>query len=279
MEQSLFMGLLDYLKRLLESWGNSTLDFLPRIILATVILFLFFVLGKIAKKASLRVYSRAFKSNTDIAKIIASVVYFAFLLFGVFLVLEILGLEQVLTKLLAGAGIIGIVAGFAFKDIASNVFSGLLLNVQQPFKVGDWVSMEGAYGTVVKISWLTTTVQNTTGQEVYVPNQIIYTNIFTNYTSLTKRRITIQCSIPADSNLEHVKAVALDETSKSQYLLNTESVDFYFTDIVCASSVPTFKFEVSFWTRFSTESDYQKAMSDAIINIKKRFEEEKIKLA
>jgi len=269
------MNTVDYLKKIVESWEHATLVFLPKIFLAIVVLLLFFMLARMGRKISMRFYSRAIKSNADIARIIAAVIYFFLLLSGVFIALEILGLEKVLTKLLAGAGIVGIVAGFAFKDIASNVFAGLLLNLQRPIKVGDWVRIDNNYGTVLEISWLTTTIETIPGQEVFVPNQIIYSSTFTNFTTFNKRRIILRSGVPYGSDLEHVKSVAVDEIKKGENILENEVVDFYYTNI----GESTFDFEVSFWISFSKENDYQNAMSDAIMRIKKRFESEKIALA
>ena len=269
------MNTVEYLKRILENWERSTLDYLPKIFLAILVLAAFFLLARIGRNTSAKFYSGPTKSGSGISKIVATVIYFFLLVSGVFIALEILGLEQVLTKLLAGAGIIGIIAGFAFKDIASNAFAGLLLSIERPIKVGDWVELDSAYGKVVKISWLTTALENISGQEVFVPNQIIYSNTFTNFTTFSKRRIIIRSGVTATNDLAFVKSVAMDEIKKGDYSLENEEVDFYYTTVGNSG----FNFELSFWVRFNTENDYQQAMSDTIMRIKKRFENEKITLA
>ena len=197
------------------------------------------------------------------------------MLSGAFFALEVLGLESVLAKLLAGAGVVGIVAGFAFKDIASNVFAGLLLNLQHPFKVGDWVTIDDNFGIITQIGWITTSIKSIAGQEVFVPNQLIYNNTFTNYSSYQKRRIILQSGVSYGDDLEQVKRVALEEINSIEALLQEESVDFYFTSI--GSS--TFNFEVRFWIKFVHQKDYMNAMSETIMRIKQRFEKESISLA
>ena len=194
---------------------------------------------------------------------------------GIFLALDILGLEGVVTKMLAGAGIIGIVAGFAFKDIASNIFGGLVVNIQKPFKDGDWVKIDGKFGTINKIGWITTTIKTTTGQEVFVPNQIIYNNTFTNYSIYNKRRIVLQSAVTHYDDLELVKKVTLDEINQIESLLKTEIIDFYFTSIGSYA----YNFEVRYWIKYTKNPDYLSAMSEGIMRIKKRFEKEGIKIA
>lgn len=269
------MGNLKDIENLLNRWQQSVFDYLPKIALALVVLIAFYFLAKLFRTLSLKFYSKAFKKQSDVAKIISVVVYFFFLLSGVFLALEVLGLESVLTKLLAGAGIIGIVAGFAFKDIASNAFAGFLLNVQRPFKTGDWVKIKDNFGTIMDIGWITTSIKTISGQEVFVPNQIIYSNTFTNYSTFNKRRVILQSGVSYGDDLEHVKKVTLDEVQKIKSLLKDEAIDFYFTSIGSSA----YNFEVRFWIHFTHQKDYLNAMSETITRIKKRFEEENISIA
>ncbi|WP_299157628.1 mechanosensitive ion channel [uncultured Tenacibaculum sp.] len=260
---------------LLNKWQQSILDFLPKILLALIVLISFYFIARFFKSFGQKFYTKIFKTKPEAVKIIASIIYFFFLFSGVFLALEVLGLENLLTKLLAGAGIVGIVAGFAFKDIASNAFAGFLLNVQHPFKIGDWVKINNTFGTIETISWITTSIKTVTGQEVFVPNQLIYNNTFTNYSTYGKRRIVLKSGVSYGDDLTLVKTVTLDEVNKISSLLKNETVDFYFTEI----GDSTYNFEVRFWINFTHQKDYLKAKSDFIIHIKKRFEQENISIA
>lgn len=263
------------IQTLLEKWQASLIEYLPKIVLAILVLVIFYFIARFFKGVSLRFYNRVFKKQNDIAHLISVVVYFFFLLSGVFIALEVLGLEGVLTKLLAGAGIVGIVAGFAFKDIASNAFAGFLLNMQRPFAVGDWVNIDNSFGTIRDIGWITTSIKTISGQEVFVPNQLIYNNTFTNYSTFNKRRIILQSGVSYGDDLQHVREVALDEVKKIKALLPDEEIDFYFTSI----GDSTYNFEVRFWIKFTHQKDYLEAMSETIMRIKKRFEQEDISIA
>jgi len=266
---------ISYIRTLIDNWEKSVLEYLPDAFLSVVTLIAFILLAKFVRKIILMFYSKTIKVHQDIASIVASVIYFFFILSGVFLALQILGLESVLTKLLAGAGIIGIVAGFAFKDIASNLFAGLLLKSQQPFKKDDWVSIDNSYGAVQKLGWITTTIHTVPGQEVFVPNQLIYNTTFTNFSTFQKRRIILESGVSYGDDLDHVKSVALDEVKKIEEILPNEDIDFYFTKIGNSA----YNFQLRFWIAFSNNNDFQKAMSNIIMRIKKRFEQENISIA
>ena len=269
--------MIEHFKKILEGWKGATVDFLPKLVLAIATLFLFFILGKIVKKISLNIYSRSGLTSIhpDIAKAIAFIIYFFFLLSGVFIALEILGLERVLTKLLASAGVAGIIAGFAFKDIASNTFAGLLLKTRHPFKKGDWVRFNDEYGKVTDITLMTTSMKNIFGQQIFIPNQLIYNDTFTNFSTYGKRRILIKSGVSYGDDLEHAKEAAIDEIKKSSSFLPDDPIDFYYTEI----GDSTFNFELLFWIRFDNESDFYQVRSAAIMNIKKRFEKENISIA
>ncbi len=260
---------------LLERWGKDVFTYLPKIFLALFVFLIFYYLGKFIKNYSLKFYSKIFKKNQDIAKFISLGVYILLIFLGIFLALEILGLESLLTKLLAGAGIIGIVAGFAFKDIASNVFAGFLVNMQKPFKEGDWVAIDDNFGIIKDIGWITTSIKTISGQEVFIPNQLIYNHSFTNYSTFKKRRIILQSGVSYGDDLDLVKKAALDEINKIEYVLKKEDIDFYFTSIGDSA----YNFEIRFWIRFYKQTDYLNAMSEAIMRIKKRFEQENISIA
>ncbi len=258
-----------------QKWKVSLWEYLPNLFLAILVFTFFYFLAKVVRKISLNSYSRIFKKQSDVAKIISAFVYFLTLLLGVFFALEILGLDDVLSKLLASAGIIGIIASFAFKDIASNTFAGFLLNLERPFKKGEWVEIGDHYGIVRKIGWITTSIKTVNGQEVFVPNQVIYNTTFTNYSTFRKRRVVLQTGVSYGDDLEFVREVTLDEVQKISAVLKKDPIDFYFTNIGSSA----YNFEVRFWIRFNKQTDYLEAMNETIIRIKKRFEQENISIA
>jgi small conductance mechanosensitive channel len=263
------------LKSVLQHWEKSIIDELPNIFGGILIVVLFYFLAKSAKKITLSFYAKTIKKDSGLANIIGSFIYFFFLCSGVFLALQLVGYIQILTHLLAGAGIVGIVAGFAFKDVASNLFAGLLLKMQDPYRENDWVEIDSNYGYVLEVGWITTKIHTVPGQEVFVPNQLVYSNTFKNYSTFKKRRIILETGVSYGDDLDHVKAVALDEAKKSEDILQNENIDFYFTEIGSSS----YNFQLRFWIKFESNDDYRKAMSNIIMRIKKRFEEEKISIA
>jgi small conductance mechanosensitive channel len=259
----------------IQEFEKATMHFLPRFLLAAVVLVIFWLLARFIRNYSLKTKRSLRKGHENLSQAVSVVLYIFIFFTGIYFALEILGLEGYVTKMLAGAGIVGIVAGFAFKDIASNLFAGMLVNIQKPFKVDDWVMLDSVYGQVNEIGWITTTIANISGQQVFVPNQLIYNNTFKNYSTYSKRRVILKSGVSYGDDLEKVKEVALDEINQIKAMLPAEPIDFYFTEIGGYS----YNFEVRFWIGFVQQTDYLNAMSETIMRIKSRFEKENISIA
>lgn len=255
---------------LLEAWQNNLWAFLPKAITATCILALFWILAWLGRRLFLR-----HQPQRLAARITGWTVYALFIISGIFLALDAMGLTPFLTHMLAGAGIVGIIAGLALKDVASNFFSGLLVKFQHPFAPGDWVEVNSQFGKVIELGLLTTSLKTITGQIAFIPNQLVYSNNFTNYSSLKKWRIVVKCGVSYGDDLAHVKAATLDEITKLPCITAPEQADFYYTDI----GASTYNFEVRFWVPFEHYRDYLNATSDAIMHLKQRFDAENIDVA
>lgn len=81
--------------------------------------------------------------------------------------------DQKLTSLLATSGVIAMIVGLAIQINISNIFSGIAINIEQPFRVGDWVSI-GAFeeGKVIDITWRSTRIMSRAGSILSIPNSL-----------------------------------------------------------------------------------------------------------
>lgn len=266
---------LSLISKNLESWKIWAISMLPNFIAAIVVLILFAIFARTFRRASALLYQRFFPKNQHFAQLFSMMVFGFIWFMGILLALEILHLASYLTHLLAGAGIVGIIAGFAFKDIASNAFSGLLIKSEQPFKVHDWVSIKGTIGKVRNIGLVTVSLETLEGETALIPNQLIYSGEFFNYSTLRKKRVVISSGVSYGDDLEKVKNTALQLAQNWHFVINKQEIHFYFTDI--GSS--TFNFMLDFWAEFTSYEDYLAIKSQAIMELKRCFEQADISLA
>ncbi len=96
-----------------------------------------------------------------------------------------------ISGVLAFGGIGGIAVGFAAKDLLSNFFGGLMVYLDRPFKVGDWIRSpdKELEGTVEEIGWRQTRIRTFSKRPIYVPNSIFMNIIVENPSRMSHRRI------------------------------------------------------------------------------------------
>ncbi len=79
--------------------------------------------------------------------------------------------------LIAGLGVIGLAVGFALRDILENFLAGILLLLQRPFGLGELIEVAGQTGRVSEISLRATTLLTDQGEEVIIPNAMVYSGV------------------------------------------------------------------------------------------------------
>ena len=88
---------------------------------------------------------------------------------------------KTLTGLLATSGVLAMVIGLAIQMNISNIFSGLAINLERPFKIGDMVKIDGHLGKVENMNWRTTRIRSNWNWSVTIPNHQAAETIIMNY--------------------------------------------------------------------------------------------------
>jgi MscS family membrane protein len=111
------------------------------------------------------------------------------LITAVLSVLQTLGVS--ISGILAFGGIGGIAVGFAAKDLLANFFGGLMIYLDRPFAVGDWIRSpdRNIEGTVIGIGWRLTEIRTFDQRPLYVPNSVFATISLENPSRMRNRRI------------------------------------------------------------------------------------------
>ena len=255
----------------LETWLNTTIEMLPNLAVALLVVIVFYALAKVIKNFVGKVLSKVTKNKTvtGLAQTIMAVLVIGI---GVFFALSILNLSGVVTSLLAGAGIIGLALGFAFQDIASNFISGIFLSVRHPFGIGDIIDTNDHFGTVMKLNLRNTVIRTPQGQIIYVPNKVVYENPFKNYTKNGERRIDLSCGVSYGDDLEKAKKIAIEAVEGLESRDTSKDVELYYNEFGDSS----INFTLRFWISFQELPQYWGAQSEAIMALKKAFDENDI---
>ncbi|MDR2855722.1 MAG: mechanosensitive ion channel family protein [Methanomicrobiales archaeon] len=178
-----------------------------------------------------------------------------------------------ITPLIAAGGFIGIGLTFAAQSILGNLFSGLILAADQPFKIGDRIQVQSYIGDVLTIGIRCCSIRTTDNRTVVIPNSLIEKDVVTNFSAPNPRiSLSIPLKIPYGVDIDSVKETILDVvhdcSTKNEMILEDPKVKIYFQDFgqYCLN------FTLSVWiSNYAHTNDAVDFINTAI---QKRFDEE-----
>jgi small-conductance mechanosensitive channel/CRP-like cAMP-binding protein len=123
-------------------------------------------------------------------------------------------------KVFAATAVGAVVIGFALQDTLGNLFAGLAIQIEKPFRVGQWVRIADTDGLVSEITWRAVKVRTKSGNFVVVPNSKLSGDIIINYSEPTpETRIEVEVGVSYDSAPNFVKRVIVEALRDERDLL------------------------------------------------------------
>ncbi|AIY12885.1 mechanosensitive ion channel family protein [Cellulophaga baltica] len=258
----------------LESWLNNIIINLPNIIIAIIVFTIVIFLSKYISRLTLKLLSKS-SLQKSMKNVIAKLISVLVILAGLFLVLGILDLSKTLNTILAGAGVAGLAVGLALQGALSNTFSGIVLSYIKQIKFGDWIESNDFEGEVVDIDLRAVTIRQPDNNLVYLPNKLVLENPIKNFSSTAQSRVILTCGVGYSSDLEFVRDL-VKETISSNFdpVENKDDVIFLYSEFGDSS----INFETRFWIDSTSALEVAKAKTEAMIYIKKAFDENNINI-
>ncbi len=144
---------------------------------------------------------------------------------GIVLFLQNLGYS--VASLIAGLGLGGAAIALASKDTLANFFGSVVIFVDRPFHVGDWIEMDGIEGTVEEVGLRTTRIRTFANSLITMPNSMLTTKAIENWSRMKKRRIKMNVGVTYSTSpekmeqlVEGIRAIiAADQTMDQDYYL------------------------------------------------------------
>jgi len=199
------------------------------------------------------------------ASALGKLLRFSVLITTALVVLQSLGFS--VSGVLAFGGIGGIAIGFAAKDLLANFFGGLMVYLDQPFKVGDWVRSpdKEIEGTVENIGWRLTRIRTFDKRPLYVPNATFASISVENPSRMLNRRIFETIGV----RYEDATKVANIVADVKEMLQNHDEIDTSATLIVnvnkfAASSIDFFVYS---FTKTTEWVKYHEIKQDVMLQI------------
>lgn len=153
------------------------------------------------------------KLNIDdiLIQFFSKLVQFVLVAIGILMIAQEFGYD--VDGFIAGLGLGGLAFALAAKDALANVFGGVVIILEKPFLIGDWIKTSTAEGTVEEISFRSTKIRAFDQSIITVPNASLASESITNFSKMGKRRISFYLGISrATPNDKIEKCVARIKT-------------------------------------------------------------------
>jgi small-conductance mechanosensitive channel len=185
---------MDFITDSLRADWQAFLSFSPRLIYATVALFLSFLAARLVGRLIGRIMRRSSRLVAQ-EPYVRRLATWAIRLLGLLFALSIMGFKGLAASMLATGGVVAIVLGFAFREIGENLLAGIFLNFSRPFEVGDLIKTGDLTGTVRAIDVRSVHIRTADACDVFVPSAQIFRQELYNYTRDGLRRPTFSIGV------------------------------------------------------------------------------------
>lgn len=210
----------DYAQRELNELYWQAARAIPLIILAIIVLALAWLVSLSVAMLARRAFRHRIPSPLLLSFVARAIAIPVFLL-GLYFVLKVADLTGLALTVLGGTGIVGIVLGFASRDIVENFLASFFLSLDRPFRTGDYIEVAGAEGVVENLNTRSTVLLTLDGAHIQIPNSLVFKDKITNHSSTPYRRSDFNVGIGYDSAIEEAQDVIMNVLRGHSGVLNS----------------------------------------------------------
>ena len=179
------------------------------VIFTLVGILLILIVGKILisllKKSLAKSLGKSKKINGLMQKLILRVVAAIAWIILLVIILGQMGVN--LAPIIAGLVVTGFILGFAFQETLGNLLAGVMIAINSPFRIGDYVEIGSMSGSVKDMDMMSVTLATPDNKRVIMANKLIWGNAITNYSYTEKRRVELGASIAYGDDVNKAKEV------------------------------------------------------------------------
>jgi small conductance mechanosensitive channel len=212
---------------------NSITAFLPDLLVALAILFVFWLGYRFSRKPLRLILQRA-NFHENLIKLLIDNLYKSILLFfSIVMAGGQIGIN--IGAMLAGFGVAGIAIGFAAQDSLANTIAGFLIFWDKPFELGDWITVAEQYGRVTNITLRSTRIQTLNNTYVVLPNKSIIEQVMVNHSKHGATRIEVPIGIAYKEYIPDARKVILKKIEEIETILKNPAPDVVVTQLGSSS--------------------------------------------
>ncbi|MCW9049760.1 MAG: mechanosensitive ion channel family protein [Deltaproteobacteria bacterium] len=182
-----------------------------------------------------------------------------------------------ISGLLASLGLGGLAVALAAKDSLSNIFGSIMILLDRPFTIGDWIKAGDMEGTVEEIGFRSTRIRTFAKTLITVPNSTLMNMSIDNFSQMPKRRIKLSVGVTYDTSPEQMRqAVAgIKQLLREHPAIDQDFFLVNFTDFGASS----LDIMVYCFTTSTVWGEYLDAREDVCLQIMKTLEQIGLEIA
>ena len=256
----------------MEKFLNWIIPILQDVGLKLLISIAIFIVCRLLIKAvvkALRNGKAAKKMEPTVAHFLANFVNIVLYIILAVTIIAIMGVPM--ASVIAAIASAGVAIGLALQGALSNFAGGIMILLFHPFRVGDFIEVDGFSGTVSDIDVFYTFLNTVDNKSVTVPNGNIMNNSVVNYSVNGTRRVELNIGVAYGSDIDRVKEILLEEGSKHELVLKDPEPFCRLS----AQGDSSLTFTLRIWTE---TANYWQVNFDVLESIHKRLESEGIEI-
>lgn len=256
----------------MEKFLNWIIPILQDVGLKLLISIVIFVVCRLIIKAivkTLRTGKASQKMEPTVAQFLANFVNIVLYIILTVTIVAIMGVPM--ASVIAAIASAGVAIGLALQGALSNFAGGIMILLFHPFRVGDFIEVNGFSGTVSDIDVFYTFLKTGDNKAVTVPNGSIMSNSVVNYSVNGTRRVDLDIGVAYGSDIDRVKAILLDEGSKHELVLSDPAPFCRLSE----QGESSLNFTLRLWTE---NANYWQVRFDVLESVHKRLEAEGVEV-
>ncbi len=215
------------------------------------------------------------KVNVVLIPMLAKAIRFLIIVFTIIQIANIWGMD--VNAFITGIGLSGVVVALAAKDYAANMMSGVIIFLDSPFNIGDWIKCNDLEGVVEEISFRSTRIRTFDKVLISVPNSVLVNDPIYNFNKRETRRVTMDIGVTYDTSIEQIQ-VCLENIRnmlKEHKSIDDEAINVNFAKLNDSS----LDISLYFFINETSFSEYMRVKEDINFRIMKILRDAHVEIA
>ncbi|MBR1799084.1 MAG: mechanosensitive ion channel family protein [Bacteroidales bacterium] len=192
---------------------KMTLAFVPKLIVAILILWIGMKLAKMLKRVIVRALDRR-NAEASLKSFLSSLVDLLLKAMIIIMAMDVIGIKA--TSFIALLGAMGLAIGMALQGTLQNFAGGVIILLMKPFRVGDYIECGSYKGYVKEIRIFHTMMRPFNGRNIIIPNSELATKSLINHTKEPVIRLDVVASVAYGTDIEQAKSVLWQVVKESK---------------------------------------------------------------